>query len=228
MDEAREKYLQGKLTEVERKAFEENLSLEEQQELAFELGVRDRLEGELRQELRAKIEGFEKKARPVRKINPTYIGIAASLFLVASVAFFLTRQEESLFNEYYKPYPNYELTSVRGEQNINGREKAYQTYDEGEYEAAIPAFGTLDSLSAPDYFFRGIFYIEKNKEALALTDMEQVLRMKDEDYSEAATWYIALIYVKMNDAKSAIPLLESLESGNSEIAANSKKLRSEL
>ncbi|MEQ9374253.1 MAG: hypothetical protein RIG68_03705 [Imperialibacter sp.] len=228
MDEAREKYLQGKLTEVERKTFEENLSLEEQQELAFELGIRDGIESKVRLELRTKVESFEKKARPVRKINPTYIGIAASLFLVASVAFFLTRQEESLFSEYYKPYPNYELTSVRGEQNINGREKAYQAYDEGEYEAAITAFGTLNSLSAPDYFFRGICLIEMNKEALALTDMEQVLRMKDEDYSEAATWYTALIYVKMNDSKSAIPLLESLESGSSEIAANSKKLRSEL
>ncbi|WOK08063.1 hypothetical protein RT717_05380 [Imperialibacter roseus] len=228
MDEVREKYLQGKLTEAEKDAFEANLSPEEQEELAFELGVRERLEEELRKELRMKVAGFEKKVRPARRINPAYIGVAASLFLVASLAFYLTRQQESLFDEYYQPYPNYELTSVRGEQNLSDRQRAYQAYDDGKYEAAAASFGKLDSLSAPDYFFRGICLIQMNNDALAVADFQRVAAMNDQDYVEAANWYTALIYVKLNDKDRAKALLEILASGNSEMASSSRKLLDRL
>lgn len=228
MDELREKYLQGKLTEVERKAFQDNLSPEEQQEIAFELGVREGLESKFREELRAKVAGFERKEKTVRRIGPAYMGIAASFFLVASLALYLTWQQKSPFEQYYQPYPNYELTSVRGNEDLTLRQQAYQAYDEGNYEAAGAAFNKLDSLSAADYFFRGICHIQMSNDDLALDDLGRVMKLNDKDYAEPATWYTALLYVKMNDDERAIPLLETLGAGSSEAAANARKLLSEL
>ena len=83
MDELRDKYLQGKLSEEERKAFEENLSSEEREELATELGIGRGLEDGFRKELKSKVAGFENKRSKSGGLNYTYIGVAASLILAA-------------------------------------------------------------------------------------------------------------------------------------------------
>lgn len=228
MDELRERYLQGKLTEAEQRAFEETLSKEELEELALELGIREGLESGFRSELRRKVADFEKKDRAVKMIKPAYLGIAASLILAASLVFIFSGEDESLFEQYYKPYPNYEMTAIRGEEALTVRQKAYQSYDEEDYEAAIADFSRLDSLSGPDYFFRGICNVETNSDEQALADFDRVITMREDDYKEAASWYTALLYVKLKERHRAKPLLKQLGDGNSEFAADARKLLSRL
>lgn len=228
MDDLREKYLQGKMTEAEQKAFEEGLSAQEKEELAVELGIRSGLESGFRKELRDKVGGFEERGRIARSINPAYIGIAASLFLVASLVLYFTRDQTPLFDQYYEVYPNYEVTTVRGEEDPNSRERAYIAYDMGDYAGAIAAFSELDSLSGPDYFFRAICFIQLEDYEAALDDLSTSSVKADKNYSKAAQWYTALIYLKLENEQDAIPLLQSLSEGNSEFAEASSELIGQL
>ncbi|WP_420317502.1 hypothetical protein [Ekhidna sp.] len=228
MDELREKYLQGKMTEADQKAFEEGLSSEDREELASELGIRAGLESGFRNELKEKVAGFEKRRNRVRRINPAYISIAASLFLVASLVLYFTKDQTTLFDQYYETYPNYEVTTVRGEEDPSNRERAYLAYDQGDFSGAIQAFNKLESMSSADYFFRGISHIQMTNYELALKDLDQVISIKDENYNTAASWYTALIHLKLENEASAISLLEELSKGESEFASISAELLSKL
>lgn len=225
MDELRNKYIQGKLSEPERQAFEEKLTSEEKKELAFELGVRDEI---VRNELRKKIAGFEEGNKRKRMINPTFISIAASIFLVASSVFYFTKEEESLFDQYYDLYPNYELTTTRNEENLSNRGMAYAAYDAGDYEVAIEEFNKLEILVAADYFFRGASYLQIMKYDSALVDFQKVIDLEDASYITPSIWYTALIHIKADNKEKAIPLLEELGAGQSEFAATSKALLAQL
>ncbi|MEO9482622.1 MAG: hypothetical protein ABJG47_04225 [Ekhidna sp.] len=225
MDELRNKYLQGKLTEPERQAFERSLSSEEKEELAYELGLRDEI---VRKELRKKIAGFEEGNNRKRMINPTYISIAASIFIITSSVFYFTKEEASLFDQYYDQYPNYELTTTRSEENLSNRGLAYAAYDAGDYQIAIEEFNKLEILLAPDHFFRGVSYIQVKEYKLALSDLQEVIDLEDASYGTASVWYIALIHIKADNKEKAIPLLEELSAGQSEFAATSKALLAQL
>ncbi|WP_462254321.1 tetratricopeptide repeat protein [Ekhidna sp.] len=225
MDELRNKYIQGKLSDTERQAFEKNLSPEEKKELAYELGVRDEI---VRNELRKKVAGFEGGNKRKRMINPTYLSIAASILLVVSSVFYLTGEEDSLFDQYYETYPNYELTTTRGEENSTNRGLAYAAYDAGDYDIAIEEFSKLEILHASDYFFRGASYLQIKEFNNALGDFQKVIELEDASYKTPSTWYTALIHVKIGNKEKAIPLLEELGDGQSEFAATSKALLAQL
>lgn len=228
MHELREKYIQGKLSEAERKTFEESLSVQERLELATELGIQSGLEHGFRNELRTTVAGFEKRGSAVRRINPAYISIAASLFLVASLVLFFTREQTSVFDQYYEVYPNYEVTSLRGEVDSISRMTAYAAYDAGNFELAIEEFGKIDALSSPEFFFRGVCYIQTKNYELALTDFDEVLSGDDKNYRAAAIWYSALIHLKQKNKEKAIPLLKKLSEGESEFATVSVEVLERL
>jgi len=228
MDELREKYLQGKLSDDERKEFEAGLSEEERRALAFDLGIKEGIESEIRKELREKVSSFERSAVRKKRSNPVYIGIVASLILAASFALYLTRQEKSLFEDYYQVYPNYELTSLRGEEELTLRESAYQAYDRGDYELASTQFEKLDSVISADFFFKGISHLELNEDMSAILSLQEVIKQGDSTYQSPARWYLALIYLRQDRFEQTIPLLKQLESGNSEYANSSRELLEEL
>ncbi|MEM7297553.1 MAG: hypothetical protein AAF391_04730 [Bacteroidota bacterium] len=228
MDDLRDKYLQGKLSESERKSFEEGLSKEERSELAFELGVREGLEEDLRKELRETVSGFEEKKGKTRRLNPVYVSIAATVVIAASLLFYFSGNSQSLFDQYYEVYPNYELTTVRGEEDLSSREKAYRSYDMGDYAGGIAAFNELDSMVGADYFFRGMCFIQVQSYEEAILDLSNKMLSVDKDYSEAARWYTALIHLKMKNDDKALPLLRTLSNGNSEFAQTSSELLSML
>jgi len=228
MDELRDRYLQGKMSGAEQKAFEDELSSQEKKDLATELGIQAGLEYGFRNELRNKVTGFEARRSRAKKINPAYISIAASLFLVASLVLYFTRDQTSLFNQYYEVYPNYEITTVRGDESISSREKAYLAYDAGNYQKAIDIFSQLEALLPADYFFRGVSYIQVKEYQNALSDFEVVIDSEDKAYDNASVWYSALLFLKLENDKEAIPLLQSLSEGKSEFAIASKELLDKL
>lgn len=228
MDDLRDRYLQGKLSDSERSAFEQGLSDEERVELAFELGIKEGLEEGFSKELRNKVASFEEKKPAKGTMKYAYISIAASVLVMASIVFYLLQDEASLFEDYYRPYPNYELTTVRGEEAESVRERAYQAYDSERYDIAIGYFSKMDSLSEADYFFRGICQIQVEDYQLALDDFDKLITLGNADYGDAAKWYAALVYLKLEKESELLPLLKDLSNGTSEYAKVSLELMNQL
>ncbi|MEO9872796.1 tetratricopeptide repeat protein [Ekhidna sp.] len=226
MDELLEKYLS--LSEEERAAFEKELSPEQRAFLAQELGIMEGLNEEFRKELKSKVSAFEERSHRARKMNPAFIGVAASFLLISSLVVYLMRDESSLFDQYYEVYPNYEVTSLRGQEDSSVREKAYKAYDQRNYKLAIVEFTKLDSLLGADYLFRGIARIQIKNYKDALSDFNAVIDLHDKDYESAAQWYTALIKLKQEEQEEAIPILEKLSNGQSEFASVSTKLLEQL
>jgi len=228
MDELREKYLQGKLSEEENIAFESKLSDEEREELAFELGVQQGISDSLRKLLREKVAAFEKSSAKTRKTTPIFLRIAASLVLISSLIFYLSRDKKSLFDQYYQPYPNYELTTSRGDDSLTIRQQAYRAYDAYDYARAIQLFSLMNAPSAADYFFRSISYIQIGNYQDALLDLQKVIDQEDKNYILPARWYSALIHLKLENQDEAKLILEELRSGQSEFASLSRQLLDKL
>lgn len=226
MDELLEKYLS--LNESERGAFEKELSSEERAELARELGIMEGLNEEFRKELRSKVGAFEQKSERAKKMNPAFIGIAASFLLVSIFTAYLLRDKESLFDQYYEAYPNYELTALRGEDDLSAREEAYKAYDAADYEFAIKQFDMLESRQTADEFFLGIAYIETEKPQEALERLQAVIGSENSDYLDAARWYAALTYLSLGEDEKARDFLDGLAKESSEWASSAAEVLKEL
>lgn len=226
MDELLEKYLS--LNDQERVAFEKKLTASERKELAQELGIMEGLNDQFRKGLRSSVSAFEQRSDRVRKMNPAFIGIAASFILISSFVVYLMRDESSLFDQYYKTYPNYELTALRGDDDLSARETAYKAYDAADYELAISQFTGLEPRQSADEFFLGIAYIETNKPEEALERLQLVINMEDTDYLDAARWYVALVYLKQENETLATEFLKRLANGRSEYADQASVLLEEF
>lgn len=228
MSEQREKFLQRKLSKEESKAYVDSLTINEQKELAEELGIQEGLSDHFRNELRQKVVGFEKNRGRAKKINLAYISIAASILIASSVVLFFMKNDQDLFDLYYQTYPNYEVTILRGDGATILREKAYKAYDESNYKLSIDLFNQLDSLLISDHFFRGIALMESENFEMAMDDLRKVSSLDFSEYSSAAKWYLALISIKEKDFENASLLLEEIKVGNSEYADRAKELQEKL
>ncbi|MDA0196627.1 MAG: hypothetical protein O2951_16570 [Bacteroidetes bacterium] len=223
-----ENYIQGKLSAEERKAQELEMTAGDKEESAFELGVRVVFEDKVRSELRKMISSFEGRSSRSTRM-PIYIGIAASVALLATFTFFLNSGKENLFDEYYKSYPNYEFTAVRGESNESVKELAYRAYDGKEYADAVNLFTQLLKESTgdvPSSFFRGMSLMELRQYENALIDFNIVIEAGNE-YNEAATWYAALAQLKLENYPKAKSLLNRLFQSE-EYSGKAQALKMEL
>ncbi len=229
MTEVREKYLLGKLTEKEKADFEASLSKEEKAELAYELGVQAALVDESRDLLRKKVAGFEDRYTKAKKVNWAYMSVAASFLIVATFTVLLLNTQPStgeLYDEYFELYPNYEVPIVRGEAEgtITDRERAYQLYDTGKFQESAEKFELLDPMMDSDKFFLAMCYMKLSKWEAAKTKLAEVSNGTT-DYAETANWYIALIYLQLDQSEKSVEVLSNV---TGEYAEKAKLLKEDL
>ena len=229
MTDKRDKYIQGKLNKEDKHAHEVDLTSSEREELSFELGVQHALKEKFSEELRAKVSGFEAKQPKARK-TPIYIGIAASLALLATFLFINNRGEASLFDQYYEVYPNYEYSIVRGENGDDIKSRAYEAYDARDFDTASSLFSQWLSENPEDIparFFGAIANVEQGSMELALEDLKIVIESGNADYRDPATWYAALVHTQLGNKVEATTLIKQL-SDLSDFSDKSEKLLKEL
>ncbi len=228
-----DKYLDGKLTNEERKDLE--LRITEDEVLKGELEVlqisRDAIRAvgiknnvkRLHQELITEIRGEEKKVVPINR-NNRFIrwttGVAASLLLI--VASFVAYQYATVDPDkiYAQQFLSYELPVTRSSETTMSVIDA--SYLSGDYTQVIQHFNTSAQKSNRDYFLAAMSYLytEEFDKAVALF---QILVDKNnnapgEKYFEQETdFYLALAYLKVDEIAKCKELF-------AKIKANSKHL----
>ncbi len=229
MEDKKEKYIQGKLTEQERDSLEKEFTVDESEEVAFELGVKKGVEEAIIKDLREKVGQFEHR-RTVSGIRPWQLGIAASILLIATFAYLLTGGSQDLYSDYYKPYPNFEVTALRGADEEALIAQAYKAYDEQNYTLALEKFEEHLRSNEEDVasrFFYGISLMENEEFDSAISSFKTITANNQRDYSDAAKWYAVLCYLKIGDDQSAISLLDELQDSE-EFGQNARLLRQDL
>ena len=223
----------GQLSNDETKAFEQRFetdmefqkSYHEYKDLFEVISVAEKQE--LKNHLKTLSEPSAKKYR-------YWLPIAATiLFLVG--AFWMYRfnaQPQGLYETYFDTYPNVIAPSTRGSEPLNVLEKAYRSYDSGAFEAAALEFEKhLENQANSEVsFYHAMALLNSGRLGEAKTILES-LPKDDSDFAftDETQWYLALIYLKLENTEQAKGVLLHLETeGNGFKADEIKSLLSEL
>ncbi|MDN5211344.1 tetratricopeptide repeat protein [Fulvivirgaceae bacterium BMA12] len=222
-----DKYLDGKLTNEERKDLE--LRITEDEALKGELEVlqisRDAIRAvgiknnvkRLHQKLIAEIRSEEKKVVPISR-NNRFIrwttGIAASLLLI--VASFVAYQYATVNPDkiYAQQFLSYELPVTRSaETTMSAIDNSYLS---GDYAQVIQHFNTSEQKSSRDYFLSAMSYLYTEEFDKAVTLFQTLVdknnNTQGEKYFEQETdFYLALAYLKVGETAKCKELFAKIK-----------------
>ncbi len=175
---------------------------------------------------------IEKKMADKKK--PVYwrwMAAATILFAALFATLQLLRGPDfnALFSTYYEPFPNTIAPVERTANADTGLSQAFAYYDAGDYEKAIYAFQQLTSINQRKdlQLYLGISQMALNQNEEARKSFEAVIANKGE-MASIATWYLGLLYIKIEQPEKAKPLIQSTAETDNPFANNAQKLENEL
>lgn len=222
-----DQYINGKLSDAETKAFEQqiqaNPSLAEEVALHQELGqfLSDTQGIALEAQLTAVGEQFsqayQQKNTPKSGVSFYWIA-AAGLLLFLSIAWWFTspKSSEELFAAHYETYVSDELE--RSNNTISSPlEEALKAYSNKNYPTAQKQFKTqLDvSTATPNNsnlirFHLAMIHMEQKEYAPAQTYLNKILANDTSLYHQQAHWFLALIQLKTEQPQAAKQSLQQV------------------
>ncbi|WP_157208281.1 tetratricopeptide repeat protein [Mariniflexile maritimum] len=229
-----EKYIQNKLSPEETLLVDDLLQNDPnfKRELTFHTNLKQVLKKEDDANFRHLISKLEREAKhkntlPKRRYA-TWLAAASIALLVGLSYFFSMNQKAStseLFASYFEPYRNVIQPLERGNGNQDEKSLAFYAYEKGDYEKAIQLFTNLFTATKEPYYLfykaNALLKLEKANEAVPL--LLEHLKTKD-TLTEKSTWYLALAYLKLNDAANAKMTLKKVISEGNYKTSEAKKL----
>lgn len=158
--------------------------------------------------LNKKIHGSVSSCTTLQHNWRLYYSLAAMLVLAfTSILYFQNKQpsHESLFTEYFKPYPN-TIPLVRGEESAGLLESAMVEYESEKYKESLIILQNLlyrEPENDNACFYAGISYLCLNDPQSAMGLLQKVVNNKRSDLADQATWYLALAYIKQGNIQAA-------------------------
>lgn len=228
-----EKYLEHKMSSIEREQFEEQIKndpgLKEELELHRQMGTT--LKGEKIHELRSVLKDVdenwvEEKSNQKsmdRTINFRRIfAVAATvMLLVLAYQFFFSDDSvvsgEQLFADNFQPYQM--LLSQRNlsieEKNVV-LENAISTYSKGDFDNASKSFQQL-SLDDPEdisyQFYQAVAALGAEDSENAIASFKKIVSTTNHPFMEQSRWYLSLAYLQLGDVENAKKTLNKIQSG---------------
>jgi len=228
-----EKFLEGKMSDGEKKEFENKLELDQSlnammtdvnllvEGIKLSAAQTSKEEKSDRLNFFAEINDIEKHAfeipAPEAKVVPMYrkpwvLSAAASVMLLVALTFYLMRDQtpinEKLYAAYFEPFDSPGSGLTRGTNEVTIKNEAYQAYDNGNYKVAAQLFEQIisEKEDAIAQLCLGNSYLKQNdfpKAEKIFTDM----LTKHSELLTQAKWYLALTYLKENKLERAKAIL---------------------
>ncbi|MBL7830585.1 MAG: tetratricopeptide repeat protein [Saprospiraceae bacterium] len=154
-----------------------------------------------------------------------FAGIAYQYFAV-------TNTKKLFANAYnFLPPPDSYTRSVdRDSLNFDTLDGSMVLYGQQKFSEAIDAFEQRLKRSPKDsqtYLYAGICYLETNKPDVAIDYLKKA-RINSQQFYPAATWYLALTYIKTGKISEANILLKELNETENEYQQKAKELLTEI
>ncbi len=235
-----EEYLNGNLSEDERRDFEARMKSDESlnEKVAnhrsllkgLELGFNRELKSLLQQEEQMQKQISIKKNKQIKLRNYS-MGLAAAVALILVSIYSIRNQSldsNELYFNYYTSYPNVEAPVSRSDDQIDN---AYSFYEQGNYPRALKLFSKLNKenpLDPAPIFYSGICNLEIDNAETAITFFDLIQKLDQNKYSKPAIWYEALSNLKLNRKSRTIELLNDLIGDEDSYSLKSKELLSSL
>lgn len=207
-----DRYLNGQMTEQEKKDFE--LSLEEDDEFKalFEF-VSDTQKAQAVNELtslKAKLNNTESNYKR-RRQNTSYLKVAASIILLATLGYFIynaTLQSADttvLFDKYYEVYPNVVAPVSR---DAETSDNTFTAYEKGNYQEVIDELVTVENPTDTTNFYLGQAHLALGNYMPAIKTFDQI--KSTSGFYDQALWYSALANLKINNMDRCKHILQQL------------------
>lgn len=206
-------------------------------ELDFEKELQEALKKHERQEIRQMFKERGHIAGPapskVVRLRP-WLMAASIAFLVGISSWLLFFNSpgidtDELYNAHFSPYENVVHPIERGEQLEDLQTQAFTAYEEGDYARALSLFKELQHKSTDGYikFYEAITLMQLNKHEDAADLLTNYIEGNDE-LSNRAEWYLALCYLKLDEAAKSKSLLKKVAGRDGFKAKEANKLLKEL
>lgn len=149
----------------------------------------------------------------VKPSRQWYLIAALFLILITIASVFLFKNKEIdpqlIFLKYYQPLSdNYSRGSVNDAYGI-----AVQTFNSKNYNLAFEQFEEIATVDIENYsakLYLGICGIELGRFSKAETQFKLIIESQDPFFIQDAEWYLALLYLKMEDVEKATNIFEEI------------------
>lgn len=208
-------YFAQTLNAAEQKRFEQLINEDPDfaEEVAFRTELRTAITVSEREKMKGKLQEMEATFPSDRKkeLRGYRMVVAATvvlfIFSVVSIYRNIPPSSSELYEQYYSSFPNVVKPIVRGEIAADEQAKAYQYYEQGDYQQALALFSTAQDEEAR--FYSGLC-------ELALENYEDAVIHFDKTITHAGTlkwyamWYKSLALIQLEDKEQAEQVLAKL------------------
>ncbi len=184
--------------------------------------------------LKNKLKQFEPAKSKVVIINKRGVWFAAAVFIlvIASTIWILFQKPDAqqLYTLYYEPYPNVVAPATRSTNNIDSATQfAFVLYDAGKYNDAAIVFQKISANTKAPFalVYFGICNIQFEQISVAITALKEAVATNNE-YTIIAKWYLAMAYLKIDEPKFALPLIQEVAETEHPLQPVAEKLYEKL
>lgn len=233
LEEQIDAYLNGRLSEADRSAFETQIAQDPQlaeevalQQEATQLLLADRqraFKAQLK-EVAAKSKSapvLEMKEAPVVSLwQQNWVRIAAAVALLVGLGFILWPKSTAasypqMAEAYFEPYPDRLQIRSGDDDSLTLVQEALLAYNQKDYETVV---NTLANLQADDpqyllgQLYRANAYLAMSppQPTPAIEILKGVYALEQSAISEITAWYLALAYLKADDGPNAQKVLQGI------------------
>ena len=230
-----DKYLRGEMSPEDESSFlvEVNSSAELKKELELTQDIQKGIELDALYSAKSLLVAEEDKLKKPISSSPSnnwWWKAAASLILICSVLYFFLGQSadmQELYSQSYSPYPNIVNPVNRSSSTLP--KDWPEAYEAKKYEQVIAVLSEkLKTEPESDVY---LFYLAQSHLALghsdqAITHLEKI--KSNSKFYEPAQWYVALSYLKQDNADKAEETLNQIKDSDSAYAMRAEKLLNSL
>lgn len=229
-----EKYIQKKATAGEleeiKQLMKEDAAFKE--EVIFQLELQKAVKMEESQKLKQHLQNLERKKLKKRLIPELWK--VAAVFIVGLGLFWffnMSPDYEKIYAKNFEPYPNIVSPTVRDYDIPKSKiEEAFRHYDNGDFAKAATSFKKVYNGDKIGYanFYYGISLMANHQVKQALIALENPDWIIPERYQYQTDWYLALGYLKIHNKEKARTYFEKVIKSDGAMAAQARKLLTEI
>jgi tetratricopeptide (TPR) repeat protein len=236
-----QRYLDGEMTEEERRLFEKDIQTDSvlAEEIELHRHIINTVSEHDEVRFRNKLKEAYKLYRGKEKIsqipgfikNPKYIVyIAGVLTIGVFLLYFGLRKTqistEELFEIYYTKFSQDVQSRSSKEDSEDNLYVGIYYYYTGDYQESYKRLTliTEEETLATAEFYLGCTEVEMGNYGLAIDRFKDVLNLDFNYYQEHARWYLGLCYLKLNRKVEAIEVFQEFSQKKSYYTENAKKI----
>ncbi|MFK7922839.1 MAG: hypothetical protein AB8H47_12820 [Bacteroidia bacterium] len=228
LEEQIDAYLNGRLSDVDRKTFETQIAQDPQlaEEVALQQEATQLLLADRQRAYKTQLKSVAAKTKTATTINMTetpvvalwqrnWVRVAAAIALLIGLGFILwpstTVSYPQMAEAYFEPYPD--RLQIRGGDSTTLVQEALQAYNQQDYQTVV---NTLEKLSPEDsqyllgQLYRANAYLAMKEPAPAIDILDDVYALEQSAISEITAWYLALAYLQNDQAAEAKAVLTGI------------------